>query len=115
MSDAAADPEKDLFDMEAEEQSQDADEGVGSTTEQQPKRIVRWIGDVGSEMLPRERMITVADWNAVDVANMDDAVQVRWHAGNDYKVPGEVFDFLSDQEFARFIVADPAFSVEDAE
>jgi len=50
------------------------------------------------------RTITVLDWEKL---NVEDGKLVHWYSGNNFRVPREVFDFLTEQQFSLYILADP--------
>ena len=50
------------------------------------------------------RTITVPDWEKL---NVKDGKLVHWYSGNNFRVPREVFDFLTEQQFGLYILADP--------
>lgn len=84
-------------------------------------RVVRWTGDRGPVAhMPRERALTVNDWmqalgGSATEEQRGKLKDVTWNAANSYTVPASELAFLTDDQFQRFIVADPNFSVEKAE
>lgn len=62
------------------------------------------------------REITIAEWKKAGV-NVDeqDARYVRWDTKNDWRLPRQMLDFLSDGQFTQYIMGDGRFHVEDAE
>jgi hypothetical protein len=50
------------------------------------------------------RTITVRNWEDL---NVEDGKLVHWYSGNNFRVPREEFDFLTEQQFSLYILADP--------
>lgn len=55
-----------------------------------------------------ERRLTVADWRKAGVQS-ESPYEVVWNAANLFRVPREKLGFLTEEEFQRFILADPRF------
>ena len=49
------------------------------------------------------RTITQQDWNRLGV---EDGKVIHWHRGNKFRVPRSEFDFLTEEQFGRYILAD---------
>lgn len=50
------------------------------------------------------RTLTPSDWLKVGV---QDGKLIHWHKGNDFRVPRSEFDFLSEDQFAQYVLGDP--------
>lgn len=59
-----------------------------------------------------DRSISAADWRAAGVI-AEGRKTVRWDNSNGRVVNADELDFLTDEEFHRFIASDPDFKVED--
>lgn len=50
------------------------------------------------------RTITPQDWAK---AGVQEGKLLHWHQGNNFRIPRSEFDFLTEAEFAAYILADP--------
>lgn len=58
------------------------------------------------------REISIKDWELAGVnADEQGAGYVRWDAGNDWRVPRGMLDFLTEGQFQQFILKDGKFKV----
>lgn len=72
-----------------------------TTTEKRPAREYVAFKDA---MHFEERRMSPQDWTKVGV---QDAPEIVWDSRNKFRVPRKQFDFLDDDQFERFILADP--------
>lgn len=90
--------EKEEFDAEWRAQAPDA------------KSWVEWRSYPGVDY----REISIADWQRAGVNVEEQAAgYVRWDAGNDWRVPRGMLDFLDEGQFNQFILGDGQFRVVD--
>lgn len=92
---------------EAEVIEADAAETVEMTTdadaEPQKTQQVRYVGGAGTRVFYKE------DWARVGI----EGPEVRWEWPDHLAVPREELDFLSEEQFNRYIRDDGSFVVED--
>ena len=70
----------------------------------EPREYVVYIGGAGS------RTITLAQWRQAGVVHPD-AKLIQWDATNGYRLPRSDLDFLTEDEFNRYIRDDGKFAV----
>lgn len=54
------------------------------------------------------RTITPQNWAKLGI---EDGPLIHWHVGNNFRVPRSDFDFLDEDQFSRYILADNRLEV----